>query len=145
MLKRESLKACFARVSSLKRIAELDPTSDLKRQTYLNTLAKAEELQRIDLDKRGRDFEQHGQGTEWYEAIMLRYPITKNDDGKFIVTSEAREWKCEHRMPFGSFHEALGKVSQLISFCDRDRSIGIGDRAHDITHAIDVYHWKPKQ
>lgn len=71
-------------------------------------------------------------GAEWWELVKKQYPISQNDDGKFVVTSTVKKWTDGKDWPFDYKGEALQKVEQLVSWLHQGRKRGFGDKDADI-------------
>lgn len=71
-------------------------------------------------------------GVEWYELVKKQYPVAKNDDGDWVVSSKIRDWAEGKDWPFQYKAQALEKVEQLVRWLADGRKRGFGDKEADV-------------
>lgn len=71
-------------------------------------------------------------GTEWWELVRKQYPITQNDDGDWVVSSQIRKWSDGKEWPFQYKAQALEKVEELVRWLNSGRRRGFGDKEADV-------------
>ena len=91
----------------------------------------ADDLWDKELAKREKNMvDKHG--AEWWELVKKQYPIEKNDDGDWVVTSKIRDWADGKDWPFQYKAQAVEKVDQLVRWLHSGRKRGFGDKDADI-------------
>lgn len=129
-LKKESSREIFIRAEKLRQIAEADPTSEIKRQTYERTLALAEETLSAELIERGMKFKTLAERSDWWEAVKHLYRIIEKEDSVLLI-SETRDWHERRSWEFENKWHAWAKIEKLIQYKNNDRKSGKGSREKD--------------
>ena len=79
-------------------------------------------------------------GSDWWELAQKQYPITKQDDGSYVVTSEAREWTDIKNWTFNYKVQAMEKVQKLVAWLYDGRvRKGVGDFDTDLAKFHEKY------
>lgn len=128
---KETSKVLFERADTFKRMFEINPDHPTAKKTYESLVARANELLTAELKIKGMKFEAKHEGSEWYELIKKQYPITQ-EDGKFVLRSEAKNWEDQKFWEFDDRYLALAKVEQLVAWLADHRKRGRGDTDKDI-------------
>ncbi len=72
-------------------------------------------------------------GSDWWESVKLMYPIVTQDDGTFMVISEAANWSEQKTFgPFSHKYDAIEKIEKLVFYKNNDRNRGVGCRDRDL-------------
>jgi hypothetical protein len=99
---------------------------------------RATELLTSELKIKGMKFEAKHEGSGWWDQVKLMYPITITEEGKFKITSEARDWLGEKVWEFDDKYLAIEYIERLIQWKAADRKAGHGNYDADIERAISL-------
>lgn len=116
-----------------------NPTNDVIRQTYENTKKRAEDLLVCEMKIKGQKFfTKVSDGShDWWEVVKHLYQVIEQD-GKFIVKSDAKDWIGERSWEFNSRWEAWAKIEMLVTYKSADRKYGRGDVDKDYDRVAEV-------
>jgi DNA repair exonuclease SbcCD ATPase subunit len=106
-------------------------------EAYQKRMAE-EELRRKEEGLKARITSKVGNYLDWMKWAESLYPITLDEDGKFIFISKARDWKKPEDHTYGPFThkiDALIEIEQLINWKIQDRNRGHGDMDEDLANA----------
>lgn len=132
MVLKQTSKSMFELYATKKAQFEAGATFVTQRQLD-GILATATSLLDSEMAAREKNFLAKHVGSDWWEAAQLQYPITKQEDGSWLVTSEAREWIDIKNWTFQYKIQAMEKVQQLIAWLYDGRiRKGYGDFEADL-------------
>ena len=141
MAKKETSKSTFEVAAKFKRLAEIAVDAHARATlttTYENLKKKADALLVGELKIKGMKFEAKHEGSDWWDQVKLMYPTTITEDGKFRITSEARDWLGEKVWEFDDKYLAIEYIERLVQWKNADRKAGHGDRDADIERALSL-------
>lgn len=117
-MKQETAEAAWMRYNSLKK-SNADPTMLAK----VLALATSKMTDKFNATK--RDFETRFGGEGWWEDVKKLYKI-KEQDNKWVVISNAVDWKQTRDWEFDTQYEAIAQLEKLIGYKLADRKKGVG-------------------
>lgn len=139
MAKKETSKQLFEVAANWLRLAGL-AVDELQKVTrlaiYENVKTRAEALLTSELKIKGQRFEAKHEGSDWWDTVKLMYPVTRTEEGKWRITSEARDWNGEKVWEFDDKYLAIEYIERLIQWKHADRKAGFGDRDADIERVL---------
>lgn len=121
--KPETAEQAFFRYESLKK-------SRANPELLAKVLAIATSLMNEKFNSKKRDYEAKYAGTDWWEEVKKMYKIEELGN-KWVITSNARDWKQTKDWEFDTKYEALEQLEKLISYKHNDRKKGIGSQDKD--------------
>jgi hypothetical protein len=116
--KEETAEATFLRYNSLKK-SHADPALLAK----VLALATSKMNERFNTRKRNLDAQFGGEG--WWEDCKKMYKIEEQGN-KWVITSNARDWKQTKEWELDTHYEAIEKLDKLIMYKANDRKKGVG-------------------
>lgn len=122
-LKAETAESAFARYESLKK-------SNASPELLAKVLAIANFLMDTRFKAMEKNFEAKYAGADWWEEVKKMYTL-KEQGNKWIIISNARDWKQTKDWEYDTKYEALEQLQKLIKYKDADRRAGVGDRDKD--------------
>jgi hypothetical protein len=119
-LLKQTDKSLIEKLHKFRRFVELDPSNTTKKETLANLEKQAKE--------RAKEIQSDG---TWEDEVRHLYVIKKEGEDKFIVHSDAKDWKQQKTWEFATWLEAFDKITMLVMYKDRDRKAGFGDKDKD--------------
>jgi hypothetical protein len=93
----------------------------------------AQSLMDTEMAAKEKNFLAKHTGSDWWELAKKQYPITQQNDGSYLVTSEARDWLEPKDWTFNYKYQAMEKVEKLVKWLHDGRTRkGHGDIDADI-------------
>lgn len=123
-IKTESAESAFRRYESLKK-------SDAAPELLAKVLAISTSLMTEKFNAKKREYESKYAGEDWWETVKKMYKIEEQGN-KWVVVSNARDWKKTRDWEHATKYEALEHLQKLVMYKDHDRKAGHGDRDKDL-------------
>jgi hypothetical protein len=121
--KPETAEGAFRRYTSLKK-------SHASPELLSKVLAIANSLMTEKFNAKKRHYEEKYGGEDWWETVKKMYKIEEQGN-KWVITSNARDWKKTRDWEHATHYEALVHLDKLVMYKDNDRNAGHGDRDKD--------------
>ena len=122
-IKTESAESAFRRYESLKK-------SHAAPELLAKVLSIATSLMNDKFNAKKREYEEKYAGTDWWEEVKKMYKIEEQGN-KWVVVSNARDWKQTKDWEFDTKYEALEQLEKLIGYKHNDRKKGVGSHDKD--------------
>lgn len=130
-IKQQTSAQTFEVLEKMKRQFAINPTP-LLETTIANLERTAKSLMDSEMAAKEKSFLAKHTGSDWWELAKLQYPI-KEEDGAWVVTSEAREWLETKDWTFSYKYQAMEKVQKLVMWLHDGRvRKGYGDFDADL-------------
>ena len=117
--KKETAAQAFARYESLKK-------SRAPQELLDKVLSIANSLMDDQFKKTQAGMESKFAGSDWWEEVKKMYKI-KEEGNKWVVVSNAKDWKQTKDWEYDTKYEALEQLERLIKYKAADRKKGVGD------------------
>lgn len=118
-MKQETAAQAFARYEQLKK-SKADPAMLAKVLDLANSLMDAQ------FKKTQQNLEAKFAGADWWQEVKKMYKL-KEQGNKWIIISNARDWKQTKDWEFDTKYEALEQLEKLVKYKAADRKAGKGD------------------
>ncbi len=118
-MKQETAAQAFARYEQLKK-SKADPAMLAKVLELANSLMDAQ------FKKTQQNLEAKFAGADWWQEVKKMYKL-KEQGNKWIIISNARDWKQTKDWEFDTKYEALEQLEKLVKYKAADRKAGKGD------------------
>lgn len=122
-MRKETAADAFARYESLKK-------SKAAPELLAKVLAIANSLMDEQFKKTQSNLEAKFAGSDWWEEVKKMYKV-KEEGNKWVVVSNARDWKQTKDWEFDTKYEALEQLEKLVKYKAADRKAGKGDIEKD--------------
>lgn len=122
-MKETTAESDFARYQSLKK-SNADPA--MLAKVLAMATAKMDEK----FKNKKRDYESKYAGSDWWEEVKKMYKIEEQGN-KFVVISNARDWKQTKDWEFDTKYQAIEQIEKLIGYKHNDRKAGHGSHDKD--------------
>lgn len=122
-MRKETAADAFARYESLKK-------SKAAPELLAKVLAIANSLMDEQFKKTQSNLEAKFAGSDWWEEVKKMYKV-KEEGNKWVVISNARDWKQTKDWEFDTKYEALEQLEKLVKYKAADRKAGKGDIEKD--------------
>lgn len=122
-MRKETASDAFYRYDKLKKSFK-NPTPE-QQKLLDNVLALANSLMDEQFKRTQSNLEAKYAGSDWWEEVKKMYKI-KEEGNKWIVVSNARDWKQTKDWEFDTKYEALEQLEKLIKYKMADRKAGKG-------------------
>jgi hypothetical protein len=123
-MRKETASEAFYRYDKLKKSFK-NPTPEQEKM-LANVLAIATSLMDEQFKKTQSSLEAKFAGSDWWEEVKKMYKV-KEEGNKWVVISNARDWKQTKDWEFDTKYEALEQLEKLIKYKANDRKAGKGD------------------
>lgn len=127
-MRKESASDIFYRYEKLKK-SFVNPTPEQKKMLD-NVLAMATAAMDEQFKKTQSSLEAKFAGSDWWEEVKKMYKV-KEEGNKWVVISNARDWKQTKDWEFDTKYEALEQLEKLVKYKAADRKAGKGDIEKD--------------
>lgn len=127
-MRKESASDIFYRYEKLKK-SFVNPTPEQKKMLD-NVLAMATAAMDEQFKKTQSNLEAKFAGSDWWEEVKKMYKV-KEEGNKWVVVSNARDWKQTKDWEFDTKYEALEQLEKLVKYKAADRKAGKGDVEKD--------------
>ena len=127
-MRKESASDIFYRYEKLKK-SFVNPTPEQKKMLD-NVLAMATAAMDEQFKKTQSNLEAKFAGSDWWEEVKKMYKV-KEEGNKWVVISNARDWKQTKDWEFDTKYEALEQLEKLVKYKAADRKAGKGDVEKD--------------
>lgn len=127
-MRKESASDIFYRYEKLKK-SFVNPTPEQKKMLD-NVLAMATAAMDEQFKKTQSNLEAKFAGSDWWEEVKKMYKV-KEEGNKWVVISNARDWKQTKDWEFDTKYEALEQLEKLVKYKAADRKAGKGDIEKD--------------
>lgn len=122
-MRKETASDAFYRYDKLKKSFK-NPTPD-QQKLLDNVLALANSLMDEQFKKTQSNLEAKFAGSDWWEEVKKMYEV-KEEGNKWVVVSNARDWKQTKDWEYDTKYEALEQLEKLIKYKAADRKAGKG-------------------
>lgn len=126
--KKETASDIFYRYEKLKK-SFVNPTPE-QQKTLDIVLSQATAAMDEQFKNTQKNLEAKFAGSDWWEEVKKMYKV-KEEGNKWVVVSNARDWKQTKDWEYDTKYEALEQLEKLVKYKAADRKAGKGDVEKD--------------